>query len=75
MINRHTGTDVRPWEVEDIPYEWIAAYSAMEKLPEIAAYNAMEKLPEMQENQNKAKAIFDQVIAKHPTFRKHTKRH
>ncbi len=58
-INLLTGSNVRPWEVDEIPWEWLTAIEVM------AGAQQAETA------QRKVGTYFDAAMRNHPTFRKH----
>lgn len=59
-INRLSGGNiVAPWEVEQLPEEWLIAYSKL-----------AEQLPTLREKVQRIEATRQAILSKHPTFGK-----
>jgi hypothetical protein len=59
-INRQSGGAlVGPWDLDQLPEEWLMAYQELQLLP--------QKQQEIQ----RLEAFFDEFERKHPTFRKY----
>ena len=52
------GTNLMPWEIDDIPGQWLLAM------------RIAQRLPEMQAGMAKVESIFEKAKRDHPTFRK-----
>lgn len=57
-INKRLGTNLLPWEFDDVPREWITAI-----LEE-------DKFESYKKEQAAVKNYMDSIINRHPTFRK-----
>ena len=57
------GVVVSPWEVDQLPQDWIDAIMAVSR-----------GLPKMQEGMRKIKQVKDKIVAKHETYKPIPKR-
>ena len=64
LVNKHFGVRCWPWEVEDIPAEWIHLIIKLHS-----------DLPKMAAGIDKIKRIKESIVSNHETYRPIPKRH
>ncbi len=61
VINQQSGGAViAPWEVQDVPDEWLDVFKGLE-----------QDLPEMQKVEQKKQSMFEAMRKNHPSYRKY----